>query len=110
MNQSHSQKQTKAHTKSFDTLLINSLRDPDYAKVYLQVALDEYQTDNNTEAFMMALRDVAEAQGGLGQLAQNIKLKRQSLYHILSKKGNPSLRSLSAILKNLGFQLSIASA
>jgi DNA-binding phage protein len=37
----------------------------------------------------MALRNVAEAQGGLGKLAKKAHVGRESLYKTLSKTGNP---------------------
>ena len=87
--------------------LIKSLEDPEEAAIYLQVALDEYQEDGNTEFFMKALRDVAEASGGVGPLAKKTHLNRQNLYNTLSHKGNPRLNTLGVILSGLGFHLSI---
>lgn len=95
-------------TKSFDEYLIESLKNPEKATAYLQVALDEYQQDGDTEFFMMALRNVAQANGGVGQLAKKIDSNRQNLYHTLSHKGNPTLSTLTNILGGLGFHLSIS--
>jgi probable addiction module antidote protein len=95
-------------TGSFHDYLAQQLQDPDHAAVYLQVALDEYQQDGNTEAFMLALRSVAQANGGIGILAKKADLSRQNLYHTLSSKGNPSLKKLGSILTGLGFHLSIS--
>lgn len=97
-------------TGSFHDLLIESLRDEEKAVAYLQVALDEYQEDGDTEVFLLALRNVVEAKGGIGLLAKKTHLNRQSLYNTLSQKGNPSLNTLGRVLKNLGFHLSIESA
>lgn len=94
-------------TASFNDYLIESLKDPEQAAAYLQVAFDEYQEDGDTEFFMKALRNVAKARGGLGQLAKKADLPRQNLYHTLSSKGNPSLKKLQPILGGLGFHLSI---
>lgn len=98
------------HTGDFHALLVDSLKDPHKAVLYLQVALDEYQQDNDTEVFMLALRNVAEAHGGLGMLAKKTDITRQHLYHALSSKGNPQLNTLGAILTALGFHLSITIA
>lgn len=38
------------------------LRDPERARVYLEVALEDYAEDRNRSAF--ALRDITNAQGG----------------------------------------------
>ncbi len=88
-------------------LLTASLQDPKKAAAYLRIALDEYQDDDDTEAFLLALRNVAEAKGGLGKLAKETHLNRQSLYQTLSKRGNPRLDTLGKVLKALGFHLAI---
>jgi probable addiction module antidote protein len=56
---------------------------------------------------MRALRNVAEALGGIAQVAKAAKLNRVSLYRTLSKGGNPELRSLTAILGAVGLRLSV---
>ena len=53
----------------------------------------------------MAVKDVAEAAGGIAPLAKATKLNREGLYDMLSKKGNPRLSSLSAIIDVLGLKL-----
>ncbi len=100
-------KQLLEKTGDFQELLIESLRNQKKATAYLQVALDEYQEDGNTEVFLLALRNIAQAQGGLSKLAEKTRLNRQHLYHALSPKGNPSLNTLGDILQGLGFHLSI---
>lgn len=97
-------------TGNYHEYLMSTLQNEEEATVYLQVALDEYQEDNNTEAFMLALRNVAEATGGIGKLAKKAELNRQHLYHTLSSKGNPSLKKLNPILNGLGFHLYIGRA
>ena len=63
--------------------------------------------DDDPRVFLLALRDVAEAHGGMSKIARTCKLNRESLYRMLSKKGNPSLQSLGKILLSLGFRLAI---
>jgi probable addiction module antidote protein len=94
-------------TKKFNDYLVKSLKDPKEASAYLNVALEEYKKDNDSEAFLLALRDVAEACGGLSSLSEKTKLNRQNLYKVLSSKGNPRLQTFGNILNGLGFQLSI---
>jgi len=84
--------------------LIESLRDPQESQEYLNAALEE----NDSELFLLALRNVAEAQGGVAQLAEKAKLNRESLYRMLSERGNPEFRSLEALLHALGFRLAVA--
>ncbi|MBI5410890.1 MAG: putative addiction module antidote protein [Nitrospirae bacterium] len=86
--------------------LIESLRDPREAGEYLNASLEE----DDPELFLLALRNVAEAQGGVAQLAEKTNLNRESLYKMLSERGNPELRSLDALLHALGFRLAVTVA
>ena len=92
-----------ARSKSYKDYLIESLREPTEAVGYLNAALH----DDDPEVFLMALRDVTEALGGVGTLSKKTKLNRESLYRMLSKNGNPSLSSLHTLLDSLGFRLSV---
>ncbi|MFA6409608.1 MAG: addiction module antidote protein [Gammaproteobacteria bacterium] len=105
-----STKKTKNITRTADyhEWLINSLRsNPKEAEMYLQAAFEEYQTDNNTEALLLAMRNVAEARGGISKLSKQTKLNRESLYKTLSARGNPKLQTFGVLLNALGFRLSI---
>jgi probable addiction module antidote protein len=93
-------------SKAYHPDLIESLRDPREAENYLNAALEE----GDPELFLLALRNVAEAQGGVAQLAEKTKLNRESLYKMLSERGNPELRSLGVLLHALGFRLAVASS
>ena len=90
-------------SKAYQPGLIESLRDASEAEEYLNAALEE----DDPELFLLALRNVAEAQGGVAQLAKKSKLNRESLYKILSARGNPEFRSLDALLHALGFRLTV---
>ncbi len=58
-------------------------------------------------------RDVSIAQhrgrshGGLGAVAAEAGISRESLYRSLSPKGNPTLKTLLAVLKTVGMRLSV---
>ena len=90
-------------SKAYQPDLIESLRNAGEAEEYLNAALEE----DDPELFLLALRNVAEAQGGVAQLAKKSKLNRESLYKILSARGNPEFRSLDALLHALGFRLTV---
>src|SRR5579864_6560335 len=90
--------------KNYKTGLQKRLRDPEYAADYLAPVLAE----KDNAAFLIALKDVVEAGGGVGTLAGRVGLKRPSLYKILSENGNPTLETLQEILKPLGLRVSIA--
>ncbi len=88
---------------SYDDLLIEMLKDEDRALAYLNAALDE----QDPGVFLVALRNVTRAQGGIGNIAQRSGLNRESLYRALSEKGNPSVQTLAAILGALGARLGV---
>ena len=90
--------------KNYKADLNRRLRDPQYAAEYLAQVLAE----KDNAAFLIALKDVVEAGGGMGNLAGRVGLKRPSLYKILSKNGNPTLETLQEILKPLGLRVSVA--
>jgi probable addiction module antidote protein len=85
--------------------LLQALGDPVNAAHYLNACLE----DPDPHVFLMALRDVADAHGGIGTLAEDSRLNRESLYRMLSESGNPSLTSLAAVLKSLGLRLAVES-
>ena len=87
----------------WEPYLIGSLKNPKAAEGYLNAALD----DHDPRVFLLALRDVAEAQGGMSKIARTCKLNRESLCRMLSKKGNPSLESLAKLLSSMGFRLAV---
>lgn len=90
-------------SKLYQPDLIESLRNPQEAEEYLNVALEE----EDPELFLLALRNVTEAQGGVARLAEKTKLNRESLYKMLSERGNPELKSLDVLLHALGFRLAV---
>ncbi len=90
-------------SKAYQPELIESLRNPQEAEEYLNVALEE----DDPELFLLALRNVTEAQGGVARLAEKTKLNRESLYRMLSKQGNPEFKSLDVLLHALGFRLAV---
>ena len=94
-------------TRKFRDYLTEKLEDPAEAAVYLSVALEEYEADGNQEAFLLALRTVVEARGGISELARRTGLNRQHLYRALSGSGNPTWATMDAILSALGFRFSI---
>jgi probable addiction module antidote protein len=95
--------------RGYKEWLVESLHDKEEAAVYLQVALDEFQNDGDIEALLLALRHVAEAQGGVSSLAKKAHLNRESLYKTLSGTGNPQFGTMGRVLKGLGFKLLIRS-
>ncbi|MGE0083082.1 MAG: DNA-binding protein [Desulfococcaceae bacterium] len=93
--------------RNYREFVTEKMQIPEEAAEYLRCSLDEYFKDGNTEAFLAAIRTVAEAQGEITKLSENTDLNRQTLYRTLSKNGNPRINTLRSILNSLGFRLSI---
>ena len=93
--------------RNYEESLKARLVDSAYAKEYLAVALEEYEADGNIEAFLLAVRDVANAQGASSELAAHAPLDHQSLYEALSENGTLPFNTIGAILHDLGFRFSI---
>jgi len=94
-------------TRPFRDYLTTKLQDPDEAAAYLSVALEEYEEDAHREAFLLALRTVVEAQGGIAEVSRRTGLNRQHLYRAFSARGNPTWSTIDAVLGALGFRFSI---
>ena len=87
--------------------IIEKVRDPEEAEAYLVAALDEYTESNDLEALLLALRTITVDQGGIGFLAKKTDMNRQNLYKILSGKRSPRWETMKALLKGLGFKISV---
>jgi probable addiction module antidote protein len=72
-----------------------------------RVALESLDDPDDRAAGLPALRTGAEAYGGLAMVAAEAGISREALYRALSPKGNPTLKTLAAVLKTLGPRLSV---
>ena len=92
-------------TVKYSEILRKKLADPEQAAEYLNACYEE-----GPDVFLIGLRDVVEAQGGVGRAAKASHLNRESLYRLFSKNGNPRLSSLNSALRALGLRIMIAPA
>lgn len=97
-------KKIKKQLVDYHKHLIQSLKNPEEARAYLNVSLEE--DDDDPMSFLIALRNVVEAQG-VTKTAKLAKLHRVSLYKMFSHRGNPGLFSVYAILRSLGLILKV---
>lgn len=92
---------------SHEEALIRELRaDPEFASEYLRISLEEVDEPGGKEALLIALRHVAEAHG-MAKVARTAGIKREALYRALSPKGNPTLKTLNAVLEAVGLKLAV---
>ncbi|MCB9799644.1 MAG: transcriptional regulator [Candidatus Omnitrophica bacterium] len=92
--------------QNFDDFLRKELADTQVASEYLNAALE----GGSSEEFLIALRNVAQAHGGIGELAELAKLNRQAMYKMLSEAGNPTLGNLLNLLKVIGIRITFTPA
>lgn len=86
--------------------LIDDLKDPVEAAAYLEAALQE----GDREALLVAMRHVAASHGGMAKIAEQTGLSRESLYRAFSRRGNPTVATLSSVLAATGLRLSVQPA
>ncbi len=81
----------------------------DYLKTSEDIAtyLNEVLEDDDPKLLMLALRNVADSQGGIATIAEHTGLNRESLYKTLSGKRNPRIGTINEILHAFGLRLSV---
>jgi probable addiction module antidote protein len=92
---------------SHDEVMKKKLRnDPAFAAEYLKAALEDTE---EPKVLLIALRRIAEARGGLAKVAKMAGIERESLYRVLSSRGNPRLSTLLAVIEAVGLKLTVES-
>lgn len=87
-------------TIQYKAILIEKLHNLDYTAGYLTACYEE-----GTEAFLLGIRDVIEAQKDLGRFAEKISLNKEKINELLLNDNNPSLASLATTLDSLGLEI-----
>jgi len=98
-------KRTKSHSVPVEKIHLKFLKDRQSAKLAIEIAVEEFEKDNDLEALLDTLRLVAKAQGGLTKLARKASISRQALHEALSVDGNPRVRTFQNVLGSLGLRM-----
>lgn len=77
--------------------------DPDLAIEMLNDTL----CDGKPEEIAVAVRRVADAFGGLPNIARRVGVNVTQAYRSLSRHGNPSFRTVHAVLREAGLEISV---
>jgi probable addiction module antidote protein len=96
----------KVSASDYTMQLLENLKDPAEAAAYIEPAILEGDRDG----LLMALRQVAAANGGMASIAEQTGLSRESLYRAFSKRGNPTASILGSVLAATGLRLSVQPA
>lgn len=89
---------------SYEEGLYSRLQDREYARGYLAECL----RDAHPGTFFVGLRHVIQARRAMAPMARRLRLNRPALYKALSANGNPSLKTIRAVLEELDFKLDLA--
>lgn len=91
-------------TARHDEWLMAQLADAEFAAEYLNAASE----DDDPKTYLTAMRKVVEARGGMASVAEKASLSRETLYRTLSTRGNPTIKTLTAVLKATGLKFGIS--
>ena len=83
------------------------LKTPEEIAAYLNAVIEEM---DDPRLLMKALRNVAEAQGGVSELARRAELDRVTLSRALSGRRNPRLDTLAKVVGACGIKLRFSAA
>jgi len=88
-------------TKIWDP--VERLTTPEAEFAYLEAAFE----DGDPSVIAAAIGDIARARG-MGKIARDAGLSRETMYKAFCAEGNPTLETLAQVTKALGYRLSIA--
>jgi DNA-binding phage protein len=98
-----------------ETVLARIKRDPEFARALYAEAMNAI-LEGETEEGLSMLRDLVHAEITFKELARQTGFDEKSLHRMLSRRGNPTARTLgkivAAIREDLGFvpRVSVATA
>ena len=90
--------------------LIESLKDPEEAAAYIEVALGLEEKDPQPDILRLTLKDVVEARVRLNNLSKEAKRSYEKLDKILSETGGAEIYGLVELLDVLGFRIAVREA
>jgi probable addiction module antidote protein len=94
-------KKSSKRSRDFEEYLVKSLKDdPELASEYLNAAFE----DDDIRVFLLALGQIAKARG-MSNISKKTGLNRENIYRIVSDRGNPRIKSITALLDAVGLRL-----
>ncbi len=95
----------------FTADLTEKLKEPEYRREWLRLAISDYTENGNYCEFFRCLEYVIKSQSTVSDFAKQINMNRVQLTDILHGKTKaPSLITVSKILAGLGFALDLKTA
>ena len=88
-------------TLPFKDFLLKDLAEPEFAKDYLDAAIRDFDVDGNIEIILLVIKNVAQSQGGIDNLARWTKLSPRALTDLLQPADSLPLDRVLDILSQL---------
>ena len=88
-------------TIPFKDFLLKDLAEPEFAKGYLETALQDFYVDGNLEVMLLVIKNIAQAQGGTENLKKWTRLSTHALTYLLNTEHPPQLDKVLDILSRL---------
>ncbi len=88
--------------------LVEQLAEEESVGGFLDAVIEEYQIHGNLATIQLALQYVAEAQGGISELAKKASIEPKVLSEVLDSSKAPRIDALRTVLSTLGCCLSIS--
>ncbi len=88
-------------TIPFKDFLLKDLAEPEFAKDYLDAAIRDFDVDGNIEIMLLVIKNVAQAQGGIENLAKWTKLSPRALTNLLQSEDSLPLDKVLDVLSKL---------
>ncbi|OFZ79427.1 MAG: putative addiction module antidote protein [Bdellovibrionales bacterium RIFOXYD1_FULL_53_11] len=95
----------KKKLSDLDDIMIEHLKDPEFAAAYLREHW-EYQGPDKLDLLLQALHRLAQSRG-MTAVSRKSGVSRRNLYKMFSEKGNPSARTLLVVMGALGVRMTI---
>ena len=95
----------KKKLDGLDDLMVEHLKDPEFATEYLRENW-EYQGPDKLELLLQALHRIALARG-MTAVSRKSGVSRRNLYKMFAENGNPSAKTLLVVMEALGARMTI---
>lgn len=97
----------KRKMRTFNEYLVEELRDPENAKDFLEVILDEYKKSDELEILLHSMQSIAKAKGGSLQLHDGVKADKEALNKLLMDDSSPTWEEVLQALGYLHFWVNL---
>lgn len=98
----------RANTISHEEHMMKQLQDPEYEKMYLDAAIQEFIEEGNYNIFFKSLERVVKSRTTISDFSKKTGITRKALYDMFKGERMPRFDTVAKILKELGITLRAA--